>query len=493
LPDEERELSDAHRAGARAAKNTGARMVGEAVGKVATFILFAALARAVGEEGLGAFVLAFAILGIAVIPVALGADVYLLRQIARDRSSVDRLFFNILALKLALAAPVLAVTFLIANVAGYDATTRATIYVLAAGVLLDLMAKTLRSSFNAAERGELVAATLIGQRVVTAAVAVAVLVAGFGVVTVAAVYSAGAALGLAFGLVLMKRNLGLPRLVIEPRRWRALVTETLPYGAQDIFGVLLFRLDAVMLSLLATEAAVGRYGAAYRLLESTLFVTWALNGAFAAMYVYLDRNTEPSVQAVFQRSVKAALTVLVPAAVVMGFLAEPICRLAFGDELANAAAPLRLLAPVVVMLSLVALTSSLVVSRRGPGPIARITGAMVVLNAALNVALIPPLADSGAALAMLITETIFVVVALRLAVDTVGGVDWAPMVAAPATGGLAMGAVFVLLYALPLAALALGLGVYAAVFWALERRVAPGDLRFVSGLLRRRLGSRAAA
>ena len=176
----------------------------------------------------------------------------------------------------------------------------------------------------------------------------------------------------------------------------------------------------------------------------------------------------------------------------MGFLAEPICRLAFGDELADAAAPLRLLAPVVVMMSLVALTSSLVVSRRGPGPIARLTGLMVVVNVGLNVALIPPLADTGAALAMLVTEVAFVVVALRLAVRTVGGVDWAPMTAAPTTAGIALSVVMVLLSPLPLVALGLGVVIYVAVFLLLERRVAPEDLRFVGEMLRRRLGSRVA-
>ena len=90
------------------------------------------------------------------------------------------------------------------------------------------------------------------------------------------------------------------------------MTTSAPFAVQDVFGALLFRLDAVILSLMATEAAVGRYGAAYRLLESTLFISWALNGAFVAMYAYLGRDTEPTVGAVFQRSVKAALVLLVP-------------------------------------------------------------------------------------------------------------------------------------------------------------------------------------
>jgi O-antigen/teichoic acid export membrane protein len=291
----------------------------------------------------------------------------------------------------------------------------------------------------------------------------------------------------------MARSIGLPPRRLSPRRWRGLAQQTLPYGAQDIFGVLLFKVDAVILSLLATEAAVGRYGAAYRLLEATLFVSWALNGAFAAMYARLGRETVPSIRSVFQRSLKLALVLLVPAAVAMAVLAKPLMELLFGAEFGDAAGALRLLAPIVVLLCIVTLSSSLIISRVGPAAIVRISAAMVALNVALNLALIPPFEASGAAAAMLVTELAFGALAMRLAIREAGGVELRSMTAAPLLAGAAMLAVMLALASVPAASLAAGAVVYVAVFLLLERSISPGDLDFARTLLRTRLRSRAPA
>lgn len=487
------EVSASHRAGERAIKNTSVRAAGEIVGKLATFALLAGLARSVGAAGFGAFIFALALLGIVMMPVGLGSDPYLLRETARDRRAIERLFFDVIGLKLALAGPVLAVTFLVLALADYDPRTRETVYVLSIGLFLDLLTKTFHGVFNGSERGDLLTATLVVQRVFTAAVGLAALAAGYGVVTVAGVFSVGSAIGLVLSVVLMRRAIGFPPVQFSPRRWWGLTRQTFPFGAQDVFGVLLFKLDAVLLAALATEAAVGRYGAAYRLLEATLFVAWALNGAFAAMYARLGHDTEPTVGAVLQRSIKLGLAVLVPVAVTMLILAEPVMELLFGVDFAGAAAALRLLAPVVVLLCVVTLTSSLIISRAGPRAIVRVTALMVALNVGLNFALIPIYADSGAAAAMLATEAVFLAVTLRIAAREVGGLAWRSMLLASLGAGAAMAVVMLLLASIPFAALLAGAATYAAAFILIERAVSPGDLEFAVGVLRRRLGSRAAA
>jgi len=333
--------------------------------------------------------------------------------------------------------------------------------------------------FNATERGDLLARNLVVQRVSTAALGIGALAAGYGVVTVAALYSVGSAIGYSVAVASLKRHVGIPRRTIDPSGWRRLVATSFPFAIQDVFTAMLFKLDAVILSVMAAEAAVGRYGAAYRLLESTMFIGWALNGAFIAMFAYLGRDTDPTIGSIFQRSVKFALVVLVPVAVIMGLLAEPIVSIAFGRDFEEAAGAVRLLAPVVVGLCLVALCSSLIVTRRSPRTMIRITAPMVALNVALNVALIPSLEDRGAALAMLVTEAVFVAVAMRVASDEVGGLQWASMVGAPLLSGAAMALPMILLASLPLAALAAGLLVYGVAFVLLERAISPSDLSFI--------------
>ena len=478
------------RAGRRALRNTGVRAAAEIVGKLSSFLLFAVLAREVGQEGVGAFVFALAFLGLGMVPIALGCDSYMLREVAKDRAAADRLFFNVIALKLVMSVPVLALCFAGVILLGYEGRTRDAVFVLSAGLLLDLLGKSLNGMFNATERSDLLAKSLVVQRVSTAALGIAALAAGYGVVTVAALYSVGSALGYTVAVASLKRHVGVPRRTVDPRGWRRLVATSFPFAIQDVFTAMLFKLDAVILSLIAAEAAVGRYGAAYRLLESTMFLGWALNGAFVAMFAYLGRDTDPTIGSIFQRSVKFALVVLVPVAVIMGVLAEPVVRIAFGSDFEEAAGAVRLLAPVVVGLCLVTLCSSLIVTRRSPRTMIRITAPMVAINVALNLALIPSLEERGAALAMLVTEALFVAVSIRVAADEVGGLQWGSMVGAPFLAGAAMALPMVLLTGFPLAALAAGLLVYAVAFVLLERAISPSDLSFIAGALSRFLPAR---
>jgi len=483
-------LSPAERAGERAAKNTIVRATAEIIGKVASFILFAAIARTLGQSNLGIFVFAFAFLRVAMLPIDLGLDRYMLREVARSRSRADDLFFNVLVLKLALSVPVLATSMGVLSLLGYSGPTRDTVYVLAAGLLCDLFARSIYGFLLAHERGELIALSIVVQRIGAAGIGLAALAAGFGVVAMAASYTLGAALGLLVGLVLLKRKIGLPRLHVARARWRALAASSLPFAAQEILTGVLFKLDAVILSVLTVEAAVGRYGAAYQLFESSFFLIFAVVDSFSAMFTYLGRDSQPTLAAVFQRAIKLGLATLVPLAVAFGTLAEPLARLFFGDQFAESADPLRLLAPAVVMLGLVTITSSLIVSRRSPRMLAILTAAAVAINVMLNFALIPRFDDSGAAAAMLVTETLLAAVGLRIAIQTVGGFDWLSAVTGPIGAGLAMLAVMLLFASTPALALAAGVVAYLVALVLIERIVSPLDLEFMVKMVRRRLPAR---
>jgi O-antigen/teichoic acid export membrane protein len=267
----------------------------------------------------------------------------------------------------------------------------------------------------------------------------------------------------------------------------------MPFAVQDVFTVMLFRIDAIILAAIATQAAVGRYGAAYRLFESTLFISISLASAFAAMYTYLGPDTEPSIRAIFQRSIKLSLVALVPIAVAFGLLAEPLTRLVFGAGLEPAADALRILAPAVVMMGIVTLSSSLFVSRHDPRRMVRVTALMGVLNIALNLALIPALEEKGAAIAMLVTEVLYAAVALRLAVRAVDGVSWRAMAASPLAGGAAMVPLTLALSGSLAAALVAGALAYLVVYVVVERAIAPVDQRFATDMLRRMLRIRPSA
>src|SRR6187200_2945463 len=101
------ELTASEAAGQRAIANTLLRAGGDIVGKLASLVLFAVMARELSTTDLGVFVFGLAFLQIATLPVDLGFDPYMLRRIAKERESIHALFFDVVSLKLALIVPIL--------------------------------------------------------------------------------------------------------------------------------------------------------------------------------------------------------------------------------------------------------------------------------------------------------------------------------------------------------------------------------------------------
>jgi O-antigen/teichoic acid export membrane protein len=479
---------DARRdAGARAAGNTAARAAGEIAGKLASLVLFAVLAREVGASELGVFVFAFAWVQLATIPIGLGLDRYLLRRLAQSGAAADQLFFNALYLKLTRAVPIALLSFALLFALDYGPSVRTAVYILTPGLILDSVSRTMFALFTAREQGGLIAGTVTVQRVGAAALGLAALALGGGVIAVCATFTVGTAIGVAVGFVLMSRAGGVPERARAAADSRELRVESRPFALTDVLGTVLARLDAVLLSLLATSAAVGRYGAAYRLLEATFFISSAVTGAFTAMYARLSPTTEPTLRASVERSTKLTLALLVPPAVLFAGLAEPLGRFLFGRDLEGAADPLRVLAPVVVLYGLATIGSTLAMVRLEPRTFVRANVAAVVVNVGLNLALIPPLDELGAAVAMLVTFAVFAAMLFGRSASEAGGLRWAAMLAGPLVAGCVMAAALLPLRGSLAAATAVSSLVYVVVLYGLERALNPRDVEFVADLVRRRL------
>jgi O-antigen/teichoic acid export membrane protein len=453
---------------------------------LASLVLFVVLARSVSPSELGVFVAALAYVQIALVPVQLGFDRWLLRAVAADREAGLARTADVLFLKLAIAAPVMGGAVALAALLGYDGHATLVVAILAGALLVEALRRTPAAVFLAIERNELDAAVVVVQRVVTATVGIAVLAAGFGVVAVALSYGLGALTGSTLAVSSLRRvapsALGRPK----PGRWGEVIRAGAPFAGQDVFGTLLARQDAVLLSMLATNAAVGLYGAAYRLFEATLFISQSINAAFAAMFTYLGRDSSPTLAAVFGRALKLTIAALLPGAVAFGLLAEPLTHALFGADLEAAAPALRILAPVVLLYGVVLLGSSLLVSRRGARIMVPVTAVMALLNLTLNLILIPAYGAAGAAAAMFATELAFVAVLAVLCVRETGRLAWGRLLPGPVLAGAAMVAAMVLLNSVPALALAAGAAVYAVSLAAAERLIAPADLAFAVSLLRRR-------
>lgn len=467
--------------------NTAVQVVGEVVSKAASLAFFAVMAREFGKEGFGEYTFALSLVVLFTVFAGFGTDTVLTRAVAQRREDLPPLFWGSIWLKLALGSLAVAGAVAVAVVGGYPPRVQVAIAVLGVASLADLVAKTLFATFLAYDDMRPVAKSVVLQRTLTAVVGVAAMVLGAGLVPVSFIYLLGSVAAVAYaGRELYRRDVR-PRRSVSMTQARAILVTAVPLGISAIFTTVLFRIDAAMLSGFKDEAAVGLYGAAYRVLESTLFLTYAMTAAAVPTLSRLRRGTTPSVGSVFAFGLKVTTLSLMPIGAAFLLFPEPLLRLLFGGEYVEAASALRWLGGAAVFYGITYFAMNTVVAQGRQGVIPWVTGGLMLMNVLLNLVLIPRYSFDGAAAVTAATEVVGSAVMLFLALRLVGPVPVRRILSGPVAGVLAMAAVAALagdgLIGLALAGVA-----YLVVTGATERAFFPEDFRRLSSRVAAQLG-----
>ena len=260
------------------------------------------------------------------------------------------------------------------------------ILLLGIAIAAELFTATCLAVFQAYERIGFLPVVMISQRLVTAVVGVAALLAGAGVVAVSAIYLGGS----------VRRSLSRRSSVPASRpatagdrhrRFWPLMRVALPVGIAGVFGTVLFRVDTTILAAFEPTASSGDYGAAFRLFEATLFLELGrghgpLPGALAAAARQL-----PTSGLVFERGLKLALAVTLPLGVSAALVGEPLVTFIYGADFgggrcAPAARARDRALPVTHLVSVLLLSQDRQVS------MAVVHGVVAAANVAANIVLI---------------------------------------------------------------------------------------------------------
>jgi O-antigen/teichoic acid export membrane protein len=294
---------------------------------------------------------------------------------------------------------------------------------------------------------------------------------------------AGSVLGALLGFVLVRWRIARPRLRIDLARWGPLMRAALPVGISALSVTVLARIDMAILAVYEPDEIVGRYGAAYRVFESTLFVGWSVTAAFLPVLSRITRDSTPPLGRVFERGMKLVPALSLPLAVGTLVLAEPIIRTLFGDQYAGGAGALRILAPAMTLAAASYLASHLLIARDRQVTMAWIYGLIAVENVAANFVLIPLLSLEGAALNTTLSELLIVAALLAVGSRIAGPFDWMRMFAGPVAAAGACAGAMLVLRDTPAGAAAAGAVAYVAVLWAVERFAYPDDVAQVRSLV----------
>ena len=457
----------------------------EIAGKLSTLAVIVGAARLLPLPAFGAFSVALGAGAIAAVLPSWGFDTMLIQRGAGRPEQLPALLAELLALRLVVGTAVLAGAGAALAALDVPAGTAVGVVCVLAACLAETVTEAYRAVAVARERQSLVARTQLVQRGATAALAVAALLAWHRLLPLSVGYLAGTLVGTAAAAA------GAAQVGVRPRwtavSWpgvRRLVRTSWPAGVHSVASMALFRCDAVLLAALAGAAAAGRYAAAYRLLETVVFVCWTVARAVFPVMAAADRAWR------VRRGAEEGLVVLtaafLPYAVLLWCRGGDLLRLLYGEPFVATGRPVvAWLAPAPLLFGAGYLAGFVLLSA---GPTASVLAGSLgglAVNVGLNLALIPRYGPAGAAAATSLSYAVQLALLYPPARRRAGR----PALVRPLLPALAGSALLagVLLVPLPLGpALAAGAAGYLAVWYGLASRLDGEQVRVIRGVWPRR-------
>ena len=402
----------------RILKNTTTLLSAHLLGGLSSLVLTLGLMpQFFSESELGCYFVAIALTNLIASLTELGIQNPLIREMTLNLSQTRHYLGNALLVRLVLS--VIAYTLMIVGgIILWPTSTIVTMVVyLGLAEIVNSIAQLYRCVFRAHEEMKYEAVTVLAERGMLFLVGGGAILLGYNIVNVCQVWLLAGCFNLVLSIAFARFR--FTPLSFDPSRKVivVLMRQALPFAVGNLFNLVYFRIDAIMLSKLSPDGVDANtwYGLAYTLVSALTI----LPGAFlmGAMFPVLSRlyvNERDRLPQAYTFAVRWMVICGVPLAVGFATLSHEILNLLpfkyTPETIEKIATALRWLSATggMIFLSTVVITMLRAADKRRVFSI--LMGTTALLNIILNFILIPRLNHVGAAIAMVISEIYLLVI-----------------------------------------------------------------------------------
>jgi O-antigen/teichoic acid export membrane protein len=423
--------------GSRALRNTVLVLSAKVAARLVALVTVLYMIRWLGLAHYGSFTVLINLTAIVSVVLDLGFNVLFVREGARHQGEIQRYMRNVMSVRLLMSAVALVLLAALVYPIGLG-------YLLVPGFLLMVLTSystLLRNGLYAVQQLGYEALAVVLESVVLLALVVYGVSTKQGVTFFVWAYAAQYAFSCAYFVIVLRiKKLATPGWRFEWLLVREWFWKGLPFALTFVLTILYFRIDQPLIYIFRHETESALYGAAYKPIESLLFVPITfLSVVFPVLAVYHRERPKEMIDAV-NRFYKALLLMGCPTAIGIFLLAHPLTPLLLGHDFTRSEPALRTLA---LALGIAFLNNAFIGALNASDRQSSFTWAAawsLVANLALNLTLIPLYGYQGASWATVATELVLAIAGWILVARHVGRVpvlrlSWRVLLA-----GLVMGA-----------------------------------------------------
>jgi O-antigen/teichoic acid export membrane protein len=462
----------------RFAKNSLAPIVLNLFNRLIDMAFAFIMLRLLGPAAAGTYYYAVVIFGWFDILTNFGLNTLLTREVARNLNAAGSYLLNSSLLRLALAAagvPLL-IGFLAVRSAlepALDSTAIFAIVLLYIGLVPNSISTGLTALLYAYQKAEIPSAVATVTVILKSAAGAAVLLAGYGVIGLAAVSIALNIVTLsllALSVRAAMRERTSERLSVRRDLLHGMIAGGFPLMLNHLLATVFFKIDVVILEPLQGNAVVGQYSTAYKWLDALGVIPSLFTMALLPIMARQAHEDREGLRRNYHFAVKLLVSLAIPIAVITTFGAYFLINLLGGARfLPNGALALQIMVWFMPIGWINSLTNYVLVALDQQARMKWAFLAGVSFNVVTNLLFVPLYGFQAAAVTTILSELVLLIAFYRLLRRALGAVNWVALLWRPSAAGVCMaGAALALWSASPLLAVLVSGALYAGVLWLLR-------------------------
>lgn len=387
-------------------KNSSYLLVAQGITKVISFFYVLFLARNLGVENFGLYIVALSYFSLIAGISDFGISQYLIREASSQPHRLSTLLSNVTFLRLV----VVSILFMFFSIFFYltdpDHMRVALVLMGILAVLPQSLALSLDSAFVSKQRLSLSAMGILVLSLSTTLFGIAFVNSGAGPVGAVAGLILGEMIYAIFNLAIISKLKISVLHEVSFKTAKEVVIGGLPFGLLAVLGLLYFKIDALILNYIKGSYATGIYGAAYKFLEAIIFVPSAINASIFPVMSSLSLNEPKKVYSLYLRSTYILLGLAL--LIVLGYLTIlPIIIRTYLPQYLPSIDVIRILTFTIPFFFMIAPQSAVLFShKRFLKRLIAISTFNLALNITLNLLFIPHFSYIAAAYITVISDIV---------------------------------------------------------------------------------------
>lgn len=316
----------------KVAYNTIIQIVGKVIVTAISLVTISYLTRYLGVAGYGNYTTIFAYVSFWAVIADFGFFWVLVRELSKPEADKNRIFNNVITLKIIFSL----IIFTLCSLAGflipqYSWTLKIGISVIAASWFWMSLNATYIGLFQSQlEMYKTVLSEIVGRAVIFGGVVWLVLAHG-SFQTILAVYILGNIINFSLNFMWGSKYIRL-RPAFDFAFWKIILIDSLPLAILSVVGVIHFKIDTVILSLMKGPLDVGIYGVPFKILEIATIVPGIFVGNVFPILTRYYHSQDERLNGSIQKSFDFLAILAMPIMIWLAVLARPLINLIAGRE-----------------------------------------------------------------------------------------------------------------------------------------------------------------